>query len=102
LAIIAAVFTASKFATVPQKGCRVVDTVETASEDERVDDERVDDERIGDDLLWGAIEIADELRVKPHQVNYIYKTKKLPIGKMGKQYIASKRELRKAALALTT
>jgi hypothetical protein len=36
------------------------------------------DDRIGDDLLRGAIEIAAELRVKPHQVNYIYKTKKLP------------------------
>jgi hypothetical protein len=68
-----------------------MDTLETESQTERV----------GDDLLWGAIEIADELRVKPHQVNYIYKTKKLPIGKMGKQYIASKSKLRKAALALT-
>ena len=56
-------------------------------------------DRIGDDLLFGAIAIADELRVKPHQVNYIYKTRKLPIGKMGKMYIASKRQLRRAAYA---
>jgi hypothetical protein len=82
---------AYKFATVPQKGCRIVDTLETKSQDER----------IGDDLLIGALAIAEELRVKPHQVNYIYKTKKSPIRKMGKQYIASKKKLRKAALAYT-
>jgi hypothetical protein len=68
-----------------------VDTVETESQRERV----------GDDLLIGALAIADELCVKPHQVNYIYKTKKWPIRKMGKQYIASKEKLRKAALAYT-
>ena len=59
------------------------------------------DDRIGDDLLRGAIEIAAELRVKPHQVNYIYKTKKLPIGKMGKEYIASKKKLRSAVQKYT-
>lgn len=56
-------------------------------------------ERLADDLLIGAQAIADELGVEPHQVNYIFKTKKLPIGKMGKQYIASKKQLRRAALA---
>ncbi len=56
-------------------------------------------DRIGDDLLFGAIAIADELGVEPHQVNYIYKTRKLPIGKMGKMYIASKRQLRRAGYA---
>ena len=66
-----------------------MDTLETESQTER----------LGDDLLIGAIAIADELRVKPHQVNYIYKTKKWPIGKMGKQYIASRKQLRRAALA---
>jgi hypothetical protein len=79
------------FVTVILKGCRVVDTLETESQAER----------LGDDLLIGATAIAHELKVKPHQVNYIYKTKKWPIGKMGKQYIASKRRLREAALAYT-
>jgi hypothetical protein len=68
-----------------------VDTPETESQTDRT----------GDDLLIGAIAIADELCVKPHQVNYIYRTKKLPIGKFGKQYIASKKKLRSAALACT-
>jgi hypothetical protein len=53
-------------------------------------------DRIGDDLLIGAQAIADELVVEPYQVNYIYRTKKLPIGKFGKQYIASKKKLRSA------
>jgi hypothetical protein len=56
-------------------------------------------ERLGDDLLIGALAIADELRVKPHQVNYIYRTRQLPIGKRGKLYIASKKQLRSAAYA---
>jgi hypothetical protein len=66
-----------------------VDTLETEPQTDR----------LGDDLLIGALAIADELRVKPHQVNYIYKTKKLPIGKLGKTYIASKKKLRSAAYA---
>ena len=66
-----------------------MDTLETESHTER----------LADDLLIGAQAIATELGVEPHQVNYIYKTKKLPIGKMGKQYISSKKQLRRAALA---
>ena len=62
-------------------------------------DTKLQTERLADDLLIGAQAIADELGVEPHQVNYIFKTKKLPIGKMGKQYIASKKQLRRAALA---
>jgi hypothetical protein len=67
-----------------------MDTVETTPQTER----------IGDDLLIGAIAIAAELVVKPHQENYIYKTKKYPIGKFGKQDIASRKKLRAAAQAL--
>jgi hypothetical protein len=57
-------------------------------------------DRVGDDLLIGALAIADELRCEPHQVNYIYKKRKLPIGKFGKQYIASRKKLLAATQAL--
>jgi hypothetical protein len=67
-----------------------MDTVETTSQSDR----------IGDDLLIGALAIAAELKCKPHQVNYIYKKKKYPIGKFGGLYIASKKKLRAAAQAL--
>ena len=58
-------------------------------------------ERLADDLLIGAQAIAEFVGVEIHQIHYIFKTKKLPIGKMGKQYIASKKKLRRAALACT-
>jgi hypothetical protein len=87
LAIIAAVFTWSKFATVTQKGHHVVDTIDNQSQA---------DERIADDTLKGAIAIGLELGLRPYQVNYLFKTGKLPIGKMGKQYVASRRKLRRA------
>jgi hypothetical protein len=99
LAIIARRFSDEYFATVPRKGCHAVDTPEIESQDTPETESQTD--RIGDDLLIGAIAIADELRVKPHQVNYIYKTRKYPIRKFGKQYIASKKKLRSAALAYT-
>jgi hypothetical protein len=78
------------------KGCRAVDLPETESQKTESQKTESEEERIGDDLLKGAKRIADEIKCKPHQVNYIYKTKKLPIGKMGKQYIASRRGLRRA------
>jgi hypothetical protein len=58
-------------------------------------------ERLSDDLLLGAEAIAAELGVEPSQIYYIYKAKKLPIGKFGKQLIASRRKLRSAAARLT-
>jgi hypothetical protein len=58
-------------------------------------------DRIGNDLLIGARAIAEELGVKPHAVYHIVKTKRLPIGKLGKNLIASRAKLRRAASALT-
>jgi hypothetical protein len=58
-------------------------------------------EKIGDDLLRGARAIADELDCKESQVNYLFRTRKLPIGKLGKDYIASKRKLKAAFARLT-
>jgi hypothetical protein len=64
---------------------------------------------VGDDLLRGATAIAAHLRsvglsdVDAADVYYFAKAKKLPIGKFGKELIASKarltRDLRHAARA---
>ena len=59
-------------------------------------------ERLADDLLIGARAIADELGVAVHDVYYIAKTKRFPIGKLGKNLIASRAKLRRAAQALTS
>jgi len=59
-------------------------------------------ERLADDLLIGAPAIADELGVEEHVVYYLAKMKRLPIGRLGRNLIASRRKLRKAANALTT
>ncbi len=54
-------------------------------------------ERIADDLLVGASKIADELGVSTRAVYHIVRTKRLPIGKLGKNLVASRRSLRRAA-----
>jgi hypothetical protein len=59
-------------------------------------------ERLADDLIFGAEAIAAELGVEPSQIYYIHRMKLLPIGKFGKQLIASRRKLRGAAVRLTT
>ena len=58
-------------------------------------------QKLADDLLLGARAIADELGVDEHAVYYLAKMKRLPIGKLGKNLIASRTTLRRAALALT-
>jgi hypothetical protein len=58
-------------------------------------------QKLADDLLLGARAIADELGVDQHAVYYLAKMKRLPIGKLGKNLIASRTTLRRAALALT-
>lgn len=59
-------------------------------------------ERLADDLLIGARAIAAELGVEVHAVYYIAKTGTLPIGRIGKNLIASRSKLRRAALALAS
>ena len=58
-------------------------------------------QKLADDLLLGARAIADELGVDEHAVYYLAKMKRLPIGKLGKNLIASRTTLRRATLALT-
>jgi hypothetical protein len=58
-------------------------------------------ERLADDLLIGAEAIAHELGVDVHTVYYFHRKKKLPIGKLGKNLIASRTKLRRAIQNLT-
>jgi hypothetical protein len=59
-------------------------------------------ERLADDLLIGAAAIGKELGVKEDAVYHIVKTKRLPIGRMGKTLMASRRKLRRAVQVLTS
>jgi len=59
-------------------------------------------ERIADDLLIGAAAIAEELGITPMQVYHWARLKRLPIGRIGKNLIASRRQLQRAFAALTT
>ena len=63
--------------------------------------ERPASDRLADDMLLGAEAIAAELGVEPSQIYYIHRMRLLPIGKLGKQLIASRRKLRGAAARLT-
>lgn len=55
---------------------------------------------LAEDLLIGAAAIGQELGRKKAAVYHLHRTRRLPIGKLGKNLIASRRELRRAALAL--
>jgi hypothetical protein len=50
-------------------------------------------ERLADDLLAGGAEIAEFLGCKPREVYHLHKTGRLPIGRLGRKLIASKRQL---------
>jgi hypothetical protein len=55
---------------------------------------------LADDLLIGAAAIAQELGRNKAAVYHLHRTRRLPIGKLGKNLIASRSKLRRAALAL--
>ena len=58
-------------------------------------------ERLADDLLSGGPEIAAYLGCPLREVYHLAKTTRLPIGRLGRQLIASRGQLRRAAKALT-
>ena len=58
-------------------------------------------ERLGDDLLSGGPEIAEFLGCPLREVYHLAKTRRLPIGRLGRKLIASRSQLRRAAKALT-
>jgi hypothetical protein len=66
-----------------------------------VDSDRAAGERPADDLLVGAAAIAAFLGVKEKHVYYAARTKRLPIGKLGKNLVASRRKLTRALAAIT-
>jgi hypothetical protein len=62
-------------------------------------------DRLADDLLDGGAEIAGflcelGLRANTREVYHLAKTKRLPIGRLGRKLIASRSGLRRAAKAL--
>jgi hypothetical protein len=61
----------------------------------------LEQQKLADDLLLGARAIADELGLDEHAVYYLAKMKRLPIGKLGKNLIASRATLRRFTLTLT-
>lgn len=50
-------------------------------------------DRLADDLLAGAAEIAEFLGTNAREVYHLAKTQRLPIGRLGRKLIASKRRL---------
>lgn len=59
-------------------------------------------EKLADDLLIGAVAIAQELGVTVPAVYHIVRKGRLPIGRLGKNLIASRSKLRRAALSLAS
>jgi hypothetical protein len=59
------------------------------------------DEPVSADLLVGAAAIAAELGLSETAVYHIARTKRMPIGRLGRNLIASRKRLRRAAQALT-
>jgi len=58
-------------------------------------------DRVADDLLIGAPAIAEFLGITERAVYHWVKKARIPVGKIGKNIIASKRQLRKAIGNLT-
>jgi hypothetical protein len=50
-------------------------------------------DRLADDLLDGGAEIAAFLGCNTREVYHLHKTQRLPIGRLGRKLIASKRQL---------
>jgi hypothetical protein len=59
-------------------------------------------DRLADDLLNGGPEIADFLGCPLREVYHLARTRRLPIGRLGRKLFASRAQLRRAAKALTT
>ena len=59
-------------------------------------------DRLADDLLIGAPAIAEFLGMTEKAVYHLASKDRLPIGRLGKSLIASRRQLRKAIGSLTS
>jgi hypothetical protein len=60
-----------------------------------------DKDKVADDLLIGAPAIAEFLGVKEDAVYHLVRTRRLPIGRLGRNLIASRKKLQRAVSALT-
>ena len=58
-------------------------------------------DRVADDLLIGAPAIAEFLGITEKAVYHWVRNDRIPVGKVGKNLIASRRQLRKAIATLT-
>ena len=67
----------------------------------RMTDTRDREPRISDDLLFGAARIAEFLGTSTRVVYHLRYTNRMPIGRLGKNLIASRRELRRALSVVT-
>jgi hypothetical protein len=59
-------------------------------------------DRLADDLLYGGTEIAEFLGMTLREVYHLAKTQQLPIGRLGRNLLASRSGLRRAAKAKTS
>jgi len=59
-------------------------------------------DRLADDLLNGGNEIAEFLGVPVREVYHLARTKRLPIGHLGRKLIAFRSGLRRATKAITS
>jgi hypothetical protein len=77
-----------------QKPRRAVQ-VRRAEAARRGHDERAEPSDLADDLLRGIKRIAEFIGETESRTNYLGRRKLIPIGKIGRSWIASKRRLRK-------
>jgi excisionase family DNA binding protein len=49
---------------------------------------------LGEDLLYGAAAIAEYLRISRRKVFYLLEQGRIPAGKLGREYVASRAALR--------
>jgi hypothetical protein len=59
------------------------------------------EQTLANDLLRGARRIGKYIGATEDQVHYLYRSRKWPIGKLGKDLIASKAQLTKHANKIT-
>ena len=60
------------------------------------------DEPVANDLLVGAAAISRELGVSETAVYHLSRMKRMPIGRLGRNLVASRKRLRRAVLTLTS
>jgi len=64
-------------------------------------DEAAKPELLADDLLNGGAAIAKFLGTNTREVYHLHKTQRLPIGRLGRKLVASKRALLRSASKIT-